>query len=342
MIDYRLTTEQLEGLRVAHGEALDVRCAYRIHAVILLGEGWSVAQVADALMMDCETVRRYFKRYRKGGIEELLRMSYVGGEALLTEQQLAELDAHLQTNLYISAKTLAVWVKERWGVSYSESGMAALLRRLGYRYKKPKIIPGKADPEAQREFLARDYKKAKENSGQGGPLYFADGVHPQHNPIAGYGWIKRGKDFPLKSNSGRRRLNINGAIDITSMQAEVRMDDTINGDSTLALIQQIEAKHPQCPYIPVICDNASYYRSKTVQEYLETSRVKLIFLPPYSPNLNLIERLWRFMKREILYGRYYPTFKEFKMACEKFFRELGSCESRLRSLLTENFQILGV
>jgi hypothetical protein len=90
-------------------------------------------------------------------------------------------------------------------------------------------------------------------------LYFADGVHPHHNPIAGYGWIKRGKDFPLLTNTGRRRLNINGAIDITTMAAEVRIDDTINGESTLALIQQIEAKHPDCPFIPIICDNASYY-----------------------------------------------------------------------------------
>jgi transposase len=342
MIDYRLTSKQLDELRAAHREASDIRSAYRIHTVILLGQGWSVAQVSDALLIDSETVRRYFKRYRKGGIEELLRMSYVGGEALLDEQQLAELDAHLQTKVYLSAKSVAAWVEERWGVRYTESGMAALLRRLGYRYKKPKLIPGKADPEAQREFLATDYKNAKENSGEGGPLYFADGVHPQHNPIAGYGWIKRGKDFPLPTNTGRRRLNINGAIDITTMAAEVRMDDTINGESTLALIQQIEAKHPDCPFIPIICDNASYYRSKAVQEYLETSRVELIFLPPYSPNLNLIERLWRFMKREILYGTYYPTFKEFKTACETFFRELGSYESKLRSLLTENFQILGV
>jgi len=132
------------------------------------------------------------------------------------------------------------------------------------------------------------------------------------------------------------------AIDITTMAAEVRMDDTINGESTLALIQQIEAKHPHCPFIPIICDNASYYRSKAVRAYLKTSRAELIFLPPYSPNLNLIERLWRFMKREILYGTYYATFKEFKTACDKFFRELGSYESKLRSLLTENFQILGV
>jgi hypothetical protein len=100
MIDHRLTSKQLDELRAAHREASDIRGAYRIHTVILLGQGWSVAQVADALLIDSETVRRYFKRYRKGGIEELLRMSYVGGEALLDEQQLAELDAHLQTKVY--------------------------------------------------------------------------------------------------------------------------------------------------------------------------------------------------------------------------------------------------
>jgi len=101
MIDYRLTSKQLDELRCAHREASDIRSAYRIHTVILLGQGWSVGQVAEALLIDAETVRRYFKRYRKGGIEELLRMSYVGGEALLNEQQLAELDAHLQTKVYL-------------------------------------------------------------------------------------------------------------------------------------------------------------------------------------------------------------------------------------------------
>jgi len=64
-------------------------------------------------------------------------------------------------------------------------------------------------------------------------------------------------------------------------------------------------------------------------------------LPPYSPNLNLIERLWRFFKRQVLYGKYYPAFKEFKTACEKFFAEIGSYAQELRSLLTENFQNIG-
>ena len=93
--------------------------------------------------------------------------------------------------------------------------------------------------------------------------------------------------------------------------------------------------------ITIICDNARYYRSKAVSEYLENSRIDLLFLPPYSPNLNLIERFWKFFKRQVLYNHYYEAFNDYKNACKRFFRELDSYVPRLRSLLTENFEIIG-
>jgi hypothetical protein len=121
-------------------------------------------------------------------------------------------------------------------------------------------------------------------------ILFMDATHPQHNPVISYGWIKRGKTHPIKSNTGRRRLNINGAIDIQSLSAEFRFDDSIDATSTMALFEQIEYAHPHAKRITIICDNARYYRSKAVAAYLEKSRIDLLFLPPYSPNLNLIER----------------------------------------------------
>jgi transposase len=78
-----------------------------------------------------------------------------------------------------------------------------------------------------------------------------------------------------------------------------------------------------------------------VQEYLKTSRIKLVFLPPYAPNLNLIERLWKFFKKEILYNRYFETFAEFEAACAAFFANPGRYRRELRSLLTQNFEIVG-
>ncbi len=127
-----------------------------------------------------------------------------------------------------------------------------------------------------------------------------DATHPHHNPVAGYGWIKRGQDREIQSNTGRQRLNINGAINTASLQAIVRYDDTINAQSTIQLFQQIEAHHPTAAwiYINIICDNARYYRSQLINDYLNDSKIKLVFLPPYAPNLNLIERYLKFFKKK--------------------------------------------
>jgi len=104
MTDRRPDKRELAELRTAHRQVRDVREAYRINAVILLGQGRTVADVADALLFDPDTVRGYFKRYREGGLDGLLGMAYVGSEALLDAALLAELDADLQTHLYPSAE----------------------------------------------------------------------------------------------------------------------------------------------------------------------------------------------------------------------------------------------
>jgi transposase len=341
MQDCRLNKQELAELRAAHRATRNAREAYRLNAVILLGSGWSPSEVAAALLIDDDTVRNHYKRYKRGGLAALERMNYVGSDALLTPEQLDEFDAHLQQELHPTAASAARWVKERFGVNYTDSGMTALLHRLGCRYKKPELLPGKTPaPEVQEAFVA-SYRKLKENRGEDDAILFMNATHPQHNPVLGGGWIKRGRQFPLKSNTGRRRLNINGAIDVETMHAVVRYDDTVDAESTIALFSQIEAAYPKAATITVLCDNARYYRSKAVRAYLEHSRINLQFLPPYAPNLNLIERFWKFFKRQVLYNRYYETFADYKAACKQFFANLDSHARQLRSLLTENFEIVG-
>ena len=341
MQDYQLTPLELGELRAAHQRVRDVREAYRLNAVILLGTGWRVRDVADALLIDPDTVRSHFQRYREGGITALLHMNYVGSDAWLDAEQLQELDQHLRGTLYLTAAEVAGYVQARWGVCYTLSGMTALLHRLDYVYKKATLEPGKHPaPEVQQAFVEK-YEKLKADKAQDDVIYFVDAVHPQHNPIMGYGWIKRGQEQTLPSNTGRQRLNINGALNIATLSAEVRFDDTINATSTIALFQQLEAANPTASRIIVICDNARYYKAKLVSAYLEHSRIELEPLPPYCPNLNLIERLWKFFKRQVLHNQYYETFAKFKESCETFFAELDLFTPQLRTLLTENFQIIG-
>jgi len=340
MKGYTLPSHELEQLRAEHRGTREKRLADRLKAVVLLGSGWSVKQVAEALLIDPDTARSYFKRYRRGGIRGLLSMDYRGGEAWLSDEQLLELDLHLQRTLYLTAKDVARYVEERWEVGYSERGMTELLYRLGYVYKKPKLVPGKANAEAQKDFIEK-YEILKENKAPEDPIYFMDATHPRHNPVLGYGWIKRGVEREIPSNTGRDRININGAIDLERLEPVVRFDDSINAASTIALFEQIEEANPESTKIYVICDNARYYRSKAVRHFLEDSKVELVFLPPYSPNLNLIERFWKFFKKQILYDSYYETFSEFRRACARFFQNSNAYAAQLRSLLTENFQITG-
>ena len=210
---YQLSDEELRELRFEHRHTREKRDADRLKAVILLASGWSARDIAEALLIDEDTVRAYFKRYRKGGVKKLLRRDHLGSEGWLTEEQLAELDEHLQQTLCLSAKEVVAFVEQRWQVYYSVRGMSELLHRLGYVYKKPKLVPGKADAKVQEAFLER-YEILKKNKAQDDPIYFMDATHPHHNPVLGCGWIKRGEERQIPSNTGRRRLNINGAIEL--------------------------------------------------------------------------------------------------------------------------------
>ena len=336
---YHLTVQELDELEFEHRHIPDKRYADRIKTY-LLGKGWSVSKVAEALMIDRETVRNHYKRYRNGGLDALLKNGAGGSEPMLSEKQQQALDQHLQENLYVTAKEIAHHVQQAWGVSYSESGIAQLLQRLGYVYKKPKLVPGKANAEKQRAFI-RHYEELKASKALKDPIYFMDVTHLHHNPIAGYGWIKRGQDREIRSNIGRQRLNINGVINQSTQHSIIRYDETINEQSTVKLFQQIEAQNPEAQKLYIICDNAHYYRPKIVKEYLSDSKIELIFLPPYAPNLNLIERYWKFFKKKVLYARYYENFALFKEACDAFFSAANRYRTELPSLLTDNFQIIG-
>lgn len=136
--------------------------------------------------------------------------------------------------------------------------MTAVLHRLGYSDKKAKLEPGKHPaPEVQEAFVEK-YKNLKQNKADDAVIDFMEATHPQHNPVIGCGWIKRGKAHPICSNTGRQRLNINGAINVETLSAEVRFDDTIDAASTIALFEQIEQANLTAPRIIVICDDARY------------------------------------------------------------------------------------
>jgi transposase len=141
------------------------------------------------------------------------------------------------------------------------------------------------------------------------------------------------------ANSGRQRVNINGAVNIDTFEVVVDFTDSINSESMIRLMEQLSRGHPN-DVVYMILDNARYCHSKAVEECRKNlGNIVFIFLPTYSPNLNLIERLWKFFKKTTFYNKYYEKFADFTQACKDFFKNIKKHEGALRTLLTENFHI---
>jgi transposase len=334
-----LTAQQILTLKREHRQCKVKRYADRIKAIVLLNSGYSFEQIADILIMDDDTIRRYLRIYQEEGVKGLMRDLYVGSKPWLYKQELEQLESHLQNNVCVSAKEVCLYVKENFGLEYTINGMTAVLHRLGFVYKKPKIVPGKADPESQKKFVQK-YNRIKASKSNQDQIYFADGCHPALNPIAGYGWIKKGTEKQIPSNTGRQHLNLNGAYNPETMETVIVESPMINAQSTIQLLEKIQRKQRDGK-IFFISDNARYYRARLIKDYLKKhERIKIIPLPSYSPNLNLIERLWHFYKKNILYNTYYNSLEELRDTSIEFFRKLKYYRRELSTLMTENFQII--
>jgi transposase len=334
-----LNPRQRQDLVNKHRGTPERRQADRIKSILMADEGYTAREIARILLLDEDTIGKNLDRYQTGGIALLLEWNYHGYDGKLTESQEAEVKEYVQEHLVRESKEVVAWIRKRFGIEYAESGMIHLLNRLGFVYKKTKLVPAKADGDAQQSFV-KGYRVLKKAMGSEDKIYFMDGVHAVHNAMPAYAWVERGMEKMLKSNTGRERINFNGALDSETHEVIIREDERINAQSTRCLLEEIEAKNPKAKRIVVIADNARYYRNRHVTEFLTKSKVEILFLPPYAPNLNLIERLWKLFKKIVIRGEYYEKFAEFRRSAWAFFKNIQRYKSEMETLLTENFQII--
>lgn len=335
-----LTKSEIARLRIEHRRCKDKRLAYRINAIVLLAQGWTYSQVAEALLIDEDTLKNYVWKYNMGGLKELLTDHYQGNEGRLSDTEIMELDEHLSEYVYQRAEQIIIYIDKTYEIKYSIAGVTALLHRLGYSYKKQKKVPGKADEKKQGAFL-RKYYKTRENMQKEDGMYFIDGCHPQHNSIAAYGWIKKGTEKQLLSNTIYRRINIHGALNIDTLQVTARFEKRLDEETAVDMLELLRKRQPE-GNIYIVLDNAGYYRAKRVKAYAKGLGIKLLYLPPYSPNLNIIERLWNYYKKKVMNNRYYDSYEKFKTKSRQFFNDLWRHKNELQTLMTENFQIISV
>jgi transposase len=338
--DLNLGKKARKKLRQQIRKTKDRKIADRLRVVLYKAEGYSHKDIAGLLQIGINQVTKILQRYLAGGLEALLKDNYPGSQPKLTPEQQHLLTWELKTQIYNTAEQVIAWVEQQWGVCYQIRGMHYLLKRLGFTYKKNRLVPSKADPEAQRQFV-QWFNKLRAELGPDDRIYFGDAVHVKHNAEAGYAWSPIGEPHLIPTNSGRQRYNVLGVYCTqTHEHLFILTEENINQDTVIELLQQLRAKHPGDGKIYLVLDNASYNKALRVRAQAQASQIVLKFQPPYSPNLNLIERLWKFMRKKFCKDKYRGTFDEFREKLDAFLANLDQYRTELASLLAENFELV--
>ena len=200
------------------------------------------------------------------------------------------------------------------------------------------MLPAKADPDKQKEFLEQEMQPRLDEAQAGKRVVlFMDAAHFVLAPFLGFLWsIAR---IFIQAPSGRQRFNVLGALNAITHEMITFTNDTyITSQGVCTLLEKIAALYIGIP-ITIFLDNARYQRCALVMEKAKSLNIELCFLPSYSPNLNLIERVWKFVKKKCLYSHYYEKFPAFKEAISKCLDEtMSTHKTDLDSLLTLRFQ----
>ena len=175
-------------LKIQHRHERDGRIRDRIKAVLLFDKGWSIAAIAEALLLSEDAIRDHIAEYRDS---KKLKPENGGSAQKLSIEHSNKLAAHLRSYTYLYVKDIIAYVKSTWSVTYSVPGMRNWLQRYGFSYKKPALVPGKANGQQQQEWMAQ-YEKLKQDLPADETICFIDGVHPTHNVQPAYDWIQKG------------------------------------------------------------------------------------------------------------------------------------------------------
>jgi transposase len=336
----RLSKETRAEIEQLRRQTRDKKQHIRLSVLIMLDEGFTYEVIAVSLGIDVDTVGNYKRKYLGQGLNAYLKDDYVAYQGQLSPLQLQQVHQQVEQGLYPTAREVGDYIFGAFGVDYSDSAVRAILAKLDFVHKQVTPVPAKADAHQQLEFVEQ-FEQLVEVLPSDTVVYFTDATHPTHNIQPAKAWVKRGQQKLIPANSGRKRVNINGAVNaLNPCEAVVVEAQTINAQSTIALYEKLLEKNPGKKLV-LICDNARYYRSHLLQDWLKDQPlIQQWFLPTYSPNLNLIERLWRFMKKQTIGLSFYNSYKAFKTAVLDFFEHLDDYEYELKRLLTLKFQIL--
>ena len=320
----------------------DGLCVRRANALLALDKGWSAEDVCDFLEIGGTTLRGWLSAYREQGVSFVEMRAYSAREGYLTRDQETLLTVALRESPMRDTNEIRAHIRRVYGQDYSHSGCIKMLHRLGFAYRKPERLPSQAGVRDQQDFIDR-YTHLQNHLPEDEAIYFGDAVHPDHQVRPAHGWFYKGDNPAVPANTGRRRVNIHGALCLETFDCPFVEAEKIDADTTIALFERLEANNKDKRTVHVILDNARYHHAAKVRQWLERPgcKINIIWLPSYAPHLNSIERLWGVMHKYITHNKYYRTYNEFAEAILEFLRETIPKEwKNFRDTVTDNFRVI--
>jgi transposase len=294
-------------------------------------------KIARLFNISEDSVSRYVREYEQSGLSGVLEDRYYKPTSSV-EAFLSCLKCRFTLQPVHTAKEGMEVIEQVSGVKLSEEQVRRIMKRLGMKFIKTAPRPGKADPTKQLEFFNEQLEPRLQEAAAGErKVFFVDAAHFVMGAFLGMIWCF--ERLFIKTPSGRKRYNVLAALDSQSKELmKVTNESYINSSTVCELIAAIRALHSEVP-ITLVLDNARYQHCQLVVDYAKLMKIELLFLPSYSPNLNLIERLWRLVKAKALKNKYYSNFKRFKAGVDEVLESLDTkYREDLESLLVLKFQ----
>jgi transposase len=337
MIKINLSSDIQTELMDIHQNHVHHIIRQRAHVLLLRSENILNVQISNITGLSEPTIIDYVHQYLEKGMSWVTTLNFRKPVSQLQSFD-AVILAYFEKNPVSTITQACQEVSELTGVTVKNTQMRAYLKKLGIKWRKVGGIPAKVDIEAQQKFHDEKLQPRIEEAKAGTrSVYFMDAAHFVMGAFLGFLWCVT-RVF-VRTPSGRQRFNVLGALNAITKKLEM-----VTNDSYITSIQVCEllkklAENATLP-ITIVLDNARYQKCKLVMELAQKLGIELLWLPSYSPNLNLIERLWKLTKKECLNSKYYTDFSLFSRAISTFLTSMGSTHKKqLDSLLTLKFQL---
>ena len=337
MIQVGFCEKDMETLKTERFRHPHPRVQQRMEVLWLKSNGLPHNQIAQLARVCDNTVTEYLSLYREGGIEKLRELNFHKPQSDLV-QYTSSIEEYLKEHPPASVKEAAKRIEELTGIKRSETQTRKFLESVGIKRRKVGSIPAKADSEKQREFKEEKLEPRLEEAKAGKrKVFFVDAAHFVLAPFLGYLW-SFARIF-IKAPAGRKRFNVLGALDAITHELTMVTNDTyIDARTFCQFLWEISCRYGDAQ-ITLVLDNARYQKCAVVFNLARLLNIELLYLPAYSPNLNLIERLWKFVKKKCLYSKYYDNFDLFKEAITNCLNMTHTeYKEELDTLLTLRFQ----